>query len=231
MERHFDDELQKLNTNLMKIAALTETAVHKSMEALKQLNSELAEEIIRDDKVVDDLENQIEEEIIDLLALFQPMARDLRFITTAMSFTMQVERMADLTVNISQRVLEIVEQKLGHVKPLIDLPALGDTAKWMIKSTIDAFVNRDEALAKEVILKDVEANQLRTAIMNELVYDYMVKDGACSPRAVPLLLVARDLERICDLAKAIAQDTIYLVNAKVVRHHPERLQNGDGESK
>ena len=227
MERHLDDELQKLNTNLLKIATLAETAIHKSMEALKQLNKDMALEIIRDDQVIDDLENQIEEEIIELLALYQPMAKDLRFITMAMSFTMQVERVADLTVNISQRVLEIVEQKLGHVKPLIDLPQLGDTAKWMLKSTIDAFVNRNENLAREVILRDVEANELRTAIMNELIYECMVKDGSCSPRAVPLLLVARDLERICDLAKAVAQDTIYLVNAKIVRHHPERLQNSD----
>jgi phosphate transport system protein len=98
----------------------------------------------------------------------------------------------------------------------------------MVKKSIDAFVNRSEDLAKEVILSDEESDRLRNAIVKELIYDYMVKDGATAPRAVPLLLVARDMERICDHAVSIAENVIYMVRAKIVKHHPENLENNSG---
>jgi len=219
--RHLDQELKILTTDLLKMAALVEAAIHNSIESLKKKDEELAEATIIGDKKIDELENIIEERCIDLFALFQPVARDLRFIATAMHINADLERIADLAVNICQRAVEISGQP--HLKPLIDIPRLSDVATKMVKSTIDAFVNRDESLAHEVILTDKEANGLRNEIIRELVYDYMVKDGAVAPRAVPLLLVARDLERICDHACAIAQDVIYMVNAEVVKHHPERL--------
>ena len=222
--RHLDDELQKLNTSLMKVATLTEEAIHKSIEALKNLDQEMARRVIEEDQLIDDLENEIGEHYIELLALFQPMAKDLRFLATAMSFTTELERIADLTVNISQRVMEIAAQGQGHIRPLVDTPRLAEAAKWMVKNAVNAFVRADERLAREVIIKDQEANHLRTVIIGELVNDYLVKDGTCAPRAVPLILVVRDLERICDQAKAIAQDVIYMVHARVVKHHPERLQ-------
>ena len=132
-----------------------------------------------------------------------------------------MERIADLAVNIAQRVLEIVDKPI--LKPLIDIPKLNDIARKMVKDVIDAFVNSDEKLAKEVILSDSEADRLRNLIQKELINDYMSKDVSTVTRGVPLLLIARQLERICDHATNIAEDVIYMVQAKVVKHHPEML--------
>lgn len=227
MERHIDDELQKLKINLLKMASLTEEAIHHSVEALKDLDIEKAERCIVDDAKIDRLENEIEEETIELIALFQPMAKDLRYLTMAMRINGELERIADLTVNICQRVQELNRLSQPLLKPLVDIPRLNDVAKSMVKNAIDAFVNFDEPLARQVILKDKEANALRTAIVTELVDDYMTKDGKTAPRAVPLLLVARDLERICDHASAIAEDVIYMIQAKMVKHHRDEL-TGNG---
>ena len=200
MERHLDGELSKLNTNLLKMATLVEGAIHKSIDALKKRDKDLAKKVIEDDRQIDEMEIEIEEEIIDLLALFQPMAIDLRFIATGMHINTELERIADLTVNISQRVLDVADHPI--LKPLIDIPKLADQAKLMVKHSIDSFVNHDQELAKKVILSDKESNRLRTAIIKELIDEYMMKDSATVPHAVPLLLVARDLERICDHASA-----------------------------
>lgn len=221
MQRHLDEELAKLNTDLLAMAALTEEAIHKSVEALKNRDKELAKQVINFDANIDELEIRIEEHATELLALFQPMAIDLRFITTGMRINSELEAIADLTVNISQRALELSDQPL--LKPLIDIPKLGEHAKVMIKKAIDSFVNRNEGSAKEVILSDEKSNTLRTSIMQELVNGYMVKDGTTAPRAVALLLITRDLERICDHAASIAEDVIYMIEAKVIKHHRERL--------
>jgi phosphate transport system protein len=222
MERHFDKELKKINSDLLKMAAMTESAIHKSVEALKVQDKKIAQEVIDEDRNIDQIEIRIEEQSIDLLALRQPMAKDLRFLTTGMKINAELERIADLAVNIAQRVVDLIGKPL--VKPLIDIPRLAEVAKKMVKDAIDAFVNRDENLASKVILSDPEADKLRNMICDELINDYMVKDGTTTPRAVPLILVARHLERICDHATYIAEDVIYMVRAKIVKHHPEKLK-------
>ena len=227
MERHFDKELKKMNTDILKMAALAEEAIYKSIEALKNKDKELAQTVIKEDHKIDELELVVEEASIDLLALRQPMARDLRFITTGMKINSELERIADLAVNIAQRVIELSDKTL--LKPLIDIPKLTDIARKMVKNVIDAFVKCDEKLAKEVILSDKEADNLRNLIQKELINDYMAKDAGTASRAVPLLLIARHLERICDHATNIAEDVIYMVKAKVVKHHPEQLNNNKHE--
>jgi phosphate transport system protein len=221
MKRHFHDELKKLNIDLLKMAALSEEAIFYSVEALKNQDKGLAKKVIDDDRTIDELELIIEELAIYLLACYQPVAVDLRFITTGMKINAELERIADLAVNISQRVLDISGEPL--VKPLQDIPQLARVARNMVKGAIDAFVNRDEDMAKKVILMDPEADNLRNHINDELINDYIVKDGSVAPRAVPLILVARHLERICDHAAYIATDIIYMIQAKVVKHHPEKL--------
>jgi len=221
MERHFDDKLQLLNTGLLRMATLVETAIVQSVEALKNQDKMTARTLIDNDQEIDELELIIEERAICLLALRQPMARDLRFITTGMKINAELERIADLSVNIAQRVLEIADLPL--LKPLVDIPKLADIARKMVKGAIDAFVQRDENLAKEVILTDPEADHLRNLIQDELITKYLIKDGTTAPRAVPLLLVARHLERICDHATNIAEDVIYMVKAEMVKHHLEKL--------
>ena len=221
MERHFDDDIRAFNANLLKLANLTEKAITESTEALRTRNSELAQYVIEHDKEIDDLELVIEEQAIDLLARYQPIASDLRFITTGMRINMELERMGDLAVNISKKVLLIANQPL--VKPLVDIPKLSDIARRMVREVIQAFIERDEELARTVIFSDKESDELRDKIQHELIHDYIVKDGTIAPRAIPLILLTRHLERICDHAQSIAEDVIYMIRAEFVKHHPEKL--------
>lgn len=221
MERIFDEELKQLKQYLLTMASLVEKAIYKSVESLKQKDKLLAEAVVDSDKRIDELENTIDEFCLDLIALRQPVARDLRFITTAMKIISDLERMADLAVDIAERAREIMVQPV--LKPLIDIPKLADLAQNMVKDVISAFINKDVDLAKKIVLSDDKADSLRDLVQDELVNDYIIKDGKTAPRAIPLFLVARHLERICDHATNIAEDIIYMIEAKIVRHHPEKL--------
>ncbi len=222
MLRHFDEELKELNGEILKMGTFAEEAIFKSVEALKNRDREMAKSVIDSDNNVDKLELAIDERCIDLIARYQPMAKDLRFIATGMKINAELERIADIAVDIAQRTMEIVDKPL--LKPLDDIPALAGVAQSMVRMAIDAFIKRDIDLAKKVLLSDPEADKLRNLIQKELVEDYMVKDPSTAPRAVQLLLIARFLERICDHTTNIAEDVIYMVQAEVVRHHPEKLQ-------
>jgi phosphate transport system protein len=222
MQRHLDQELTDLKQQLLKMGTLVERAIFESVEALKELNREKAGIIISEDKVIDEMENAIDERCLDLLALRQPMAVDLRSITMSMKIATDLERIADLAVDIAERVHDLAGKPL--LKPLIDIPKLTSLARQMTRDALDAFVNKNSELAYSVILRDNEADKLRNLVQKELVDDYMGKDPSTATRAVPLLLIARHLERICDHATNIAEDVIYMVKADVVKHHPERLQ-------
>lgn len=222
MERHFDEELKDLHKDLLKMAVMAEEAIYKSIEALKNRDKAQAKEVITSDDKIDEIELTIDEKCIDLIARHQPMAGDLRFLATSMKINADLERIADLAVDIAQRVLELVDKPM--LKPLIDIPKLSAIAQNMIKDAIDSFVRKDVELAKKVVLSDTEADKLRNAVQEELVNDYMSKDAKTADRAVPLLLIARHLERICDHITNIAEDVIYMVEGKVVKHHPEELK-------
>ena len=221
MKRHFDEELVELQKDLIKMAEMAQEAIRKSIEALKNSDEAVAKKIISADDIIDQLELSVDERCIDLIARHQPMAGDLRFVTMAMKANGEIERIADLAVDIAQRVLEISGKPL--LKPLIDIPKLSTIAQRMVKDAISAFVNKDIELAKSVVLADSEADTLKNAVQKELVNDFMSKDASTASRAVPLLLIARHLERICDHATNIAEDVVYMVAGKVVRHHPEEL--------
>lgn len=222
MERHFDEELEELHKEILQMGVLAQEAIHKSIEALKNRDKGQAQEVIDTDKRIDKLELAIDERCIDLIARYQPMAGDLRFITTGMKINAELERIADLAVDISQRVLELVDKPL--LKPLIDIPKLSIIAQNMVGDAIDSFVKRDVDLAGKVVLADSEADELRNRVQEELINDYMAVDASTASRAVPLLLIARHLERICDHTTNIAEDVIYMVEARVVKHHHEELE-------
>jgi phosphate transport system protein len=168
------------------------------------------------------MELEIEEKCLNIIALYQPAAADLRFVVMSLKITTDLERIADLAVDIAERVLELADQPL--LKPLIDIPKLATLAQGMVRDVINSFVNKDTDLARSVILRDNEADELRNLVQSELINDYMKKDATTVPRAIPLLLVARHLERICDHATNIAEDVIYMVKAEVVKHRPESLK-------
>jgi phosphate transport system protein len=222
MERHLDIELTELNKETLHMAVLAEEAIAKSIEALTDLSVEKAKQVIEDDRKINEMELVIDEKCLDLIALFQPMAIDLRFITMTMKIGTDLERIADLAVNISERVLEIAGKP--QLKPLIDIPKLARLAQGMVKDAIDSFVQKDVKLAREVILRDDQADFLRNLVQTELIFDYMLKDSSTITRGVSLILIARHLERICDHATNIAEDVIYMVKARVVKHHPENLK-------
>ena len=222
MHRHFDQELRELKNDILKMGALAQEAIVNSVDALKNRDKEAAKKVVDSDVEMDRLELAIDDKCLDLIALHQPMAGDLRFITTAIKMNAELERIGDLAVDVAQRALDISDKPL--LKPLVDIPRLAEVAKRMIAGAIESFIKSDTELAKKVVLSDPEADMLKHGVEKELIYDYMMKDGSTADRAVPLLLAARHLERICDHAVSMAEDIIYMVDAKVVRHHPEELK-------
>lgn len=221
MERYLDEELQELYKEILRMGGLAEKAIDKSIEALKNRDKGQAQEVIYKDNKIDELELVIDNRCIDLIARFQPMAGDLRFITTGMKINAELERIADLAVDIAQRVLDLIDKPL--LKPLIDIPKLSITSQNMVRDSINSFVNRDVKLARKVVLSDSEADQLRNRVQEELINDFIARDASTAGRAVPLLLIARHLERICDHATNIAEDVIYMVEGKVVKHNHGNL--------
>ena len=221
MHRHFDEELQQLKNDILKMGALAQEAIINSVDALKGRDKAAAQKVIDSDVEMDRLELVIDDKCLDLIALHQPMAKDLRFITTAIKLNAELERIGDLAVDVAQRALSISDKPL--LKPLVDIPKLAGVAQRMISGAIESFIKGDTELAKKVVLSDPEADDLKRAVEKELIFDYMMKDGSSADRAVPLLLAARPLERVCDHAVSMAEDIIYMVDAKVVRHHPEEL--------
>ena len=204
------------------MGALAQEAIINSVDALKNRDKAAAQKVLDADIEMDRLELFIDDKCLDLIALHQPMARDLRFITTAIKLNAELERIGDLAVDVAQRALAISDKPL--LKPLVDIPRLAEVAQRMTGEAIQAFIKGDTELAKKVILSDPEADTLKRGVEKELIYDYMMKDGSTADRAVPLLLAARHLERVCDHAVSMAEDIIYMVSAVVVRHHPEELK-------
>lgn len=217
IERSFENELLELNDLILKMGNMVQTSIRKSVEALKNRDEKLSKEVVASDKDLDDLELMIDDKCVTLIARIQPMAADLRFITTAMKITTDLERMGDLAVDIAQKNLELITMPL--LKPLIDTPKLAEIAMKMIGESIDTFVKRDSTRSIKIHAMENEADKLRDLITDELT-EIMMKDPAAIPRALPLLLIARYLERICDHAMNVAEDVVYMVEAKVVKHMP-----------
>jgi len=215
MQRHFHEELEALKQTLLAMGGLVEDQVRRVMRALTERDDALAQEVIERDQQVNAYDVEVDETCVSLLALHQPTAGDLRFITTAMKIVTDLERMGDQAVNIAQRVLELNREP--QLKPYIDLPRMAERAQRMIKESLDAFVARDTELARQVCGEDAEVDALKEQIFRELL-TFMMEDARTIPRAIRLILISRFLERLADHATNIAEMVIYLVDAKMVRH-------------
>lgn len=211
----FDDELQHIKEKLLKMGSLVEDSIKSSIEALVDRDNDLAKKIIDRDRMVNTLDVEIDEESIRVIALRQPMAGDLRFITTAMKITSDLERMGDLAVNIAERALELNEEPI--LKPYIDIPRMKEIAQGMTRDALDAFVRKDKKLAMDVIMRDDEVDDLKHDVLEELVF-LMAQDPSTVSRAMKISFVAQYLERIADHATNIAEMVIYLVDGKIIRH-------------
>jgi phosphate transport system protein len=219
MERHhFETDLQALKNRLLNMGAMVEERVHGAIQALMERNIESAEAIARGDGEVNALQIEIDDRCLKLLALQQPMASDLRLITSAMKINADLERIGDQAVNIAENAIKMLAAP--PLKPLIDLPRMAESAERMTRDSLDAFVRRDVALAREVLSQDDEVDGLKDTIFRVLL-TYMMADPGTIERALALILISRNLERIADHATNIAEDVIFLVEAKDVRHHHE----------
>jgi len=217
-QRHFDIELQHLKEKLLLMAAKVEDIVDRSIEALRTRNQDLAEQVLSLDKEADRLEIEIEEDAIALMARHQPAAVDLRFLVGALKINNDLERIGDHGVNIAQSALRLNTQP--EVKPLIDIPRLSKAAVGMLKDSIDSFVESDTAKAKKVCERDDQVDGLKDQIFRELL-TYMMEKPEIISRAMELILVSRNLERVADLATNICEETIYIAEARVIKHHAE----------
>ncbi|HKN19391.1 MAG TPA: phosphate signaling complex protein PhoU [Dissulfurispiraceae bacterium] len=211
----FDEELMRLKEKVLLMGSMVETAIKDSVRALVDRDNQLAKNVIENDHQINTLDSEIDEECIKLIALMQPKAGDLRFITTAMKITTDLERMGDMAANIAERALELNEEPI--LKPYIDIPRMREIAQAMTRDVLDAFVKGDKKLAMDVIMRDDEVDDLRNAILKELVF-FMVQDPSTVTRAMKIIFVAQYLERIADHATNIAEMVIYLVAGKLIRH-------------
>jgi phosphate transport system protein len=211
----FDEELQHLKEKLLKMGSLVEDAIKLSVQALVERDNELAQKIIDNDRLVNTLDVEMDEESIRLIAIRQPKAGDLRFITTAMKITSDLERMGDLGVNIAERALELNQEPI--LKPYIDIPKMREIAQGMTRDALDAFVRKDKKLAMDVIMRDDEVDDLKHSVLQELAF-FMVQDPTTVTRAMKISFVAQYLERIADHATNIAEMVIYLIEGKIIRH-------------
>jgi phosphate transport system protein len=215
---HFREELDELQKRLLEMAGLVEAAIHGSVLALVDRDEQQAKEVLWKEAQINQRDIEIDEVATRLLALYQPMARDMRFLTAAIKINGDLERMGDLAVNITERALSLMREP--PIKPLVDIPRMAALAEAMVRKSIDALVSRDEQLARSVLTADDEVDSLQEAAYKELV-EFMQGESTTVPRAVDVMFIVHDLERIADHATNIAEDVLFLVKGIDVRHHAE----------
>jgi phosphate transport system protein len=225
-ETHFQKELGELKENLLKMAAIVEEAIRDSVQSLVNRDSDLAQKTFELEDRINKMENILDEMCLKLLALRQPMAVDLRFITSAMKIVTDLERMGDQAVNIAERAIFL--NKEPQLKPYIDIPRMAELAQSMVKDVLDAFVNRDSKLARSVCERDDLVDGLNEQVFRELL-SYMISDPKTITTAVHIIIISRCLERIADHATNIAEDVIFMVDALVIKHYADTKEEAKKE--
>jgi phosphate transport system protein len=218
MLRHFDKELEGLKQNLLRMATMAEEAVRKSLASITTRNSDLARDVITDDIQLNNMELGIEDQAFKLLALRQPVATDLRLITATMRIATSLERIGDQGVNIAERALE-----LNNSPPLnlpIDLRTMAELALGMVRTSIDAFVQQDPKLAIQVCQRDADVDLLDDEYTHKIL-DIMISESRWVTRLHHFIIIVRNLERIADLATNIAEDIVFIVEGRVIKHRCE----------
>jgi phosphate transport system protein len=217
-ETQFQKELEKLKENLLKMAALVEEVINDSVQSLVKRDSDLVQKTMDLEKRINAMDIEIEEMCLTLLALRQPMAIDLRFITAAMKINTDLERMGDQAVNIAERAVSLNQEP--PLKPYIDIPRMAELVQAMVKDVLDSFVHRDPKLARSVCARDDLVDGLNNQVFRELL-TFMISDPGTIQRAVHVMIISRCLERIADHATNIAEDVIFMVDALVIKHRAD----------
>jgi len=216
MPRHFEQELQELNERVLWMASLAERAVHDSMHAVLDSDQSLAAGVLEQENVINEMQIEIDDRIVQLVAQVQPMATDLRFLLAMGRINSDLERIGDQSVNIAQSALRILRHP--RVKPYVDLPRMSELAEGMVRDSIRALIDRNIELAQAVLTRDDMVDPLRDQIFREML-TYMMENSAVIFPAFELILMAKNLERIGDHATNIAEDVIYIVQGRDVRHN------------
>ena len=214
--RHFQEELEQLKTRLLEMGGLAEDRVRTAVESLVSRETALVDRVIAGDEPINRLHIEIDNRCFTLLALHQPMAVDLRAIVSAVKINTDLERVGDLAVNIAEAATRYL--KHPPVKELIDIPRMASIAQAMLRDALDAYVHRDLALAEAVLNEDDNLDALKTQVFRELL-TYMLSDPTKIEPSLDLILISRHLERIGDHATNVAEDVIFMVSARDVRHH------------
>ena len=215
MKKHYSEQLAGLREQVLRMGGLVEQMTRRVVQALVQRDIGILAEVRAMESQVNQLHIDIDEACIELIALRQPAAVDLRFIAAAMKINTDMERIGDQAINITERAESLLA--VPTLKPLIDIPRMADIAQEMLKASLDAFVTGNDALALETIRRDDEVDQLKDQVFRELL-TFMMADPTTIPRAMELILVSRHLERIGDHATNICEDVIFMVKGKDVRH-------------
>lgn len=216
MERHFVRELEDLKERLLWMGSLAERAVQQSVQAILDGDEKLARNVVEEEDSVNDMQIEIDDRVMQLLALHQLMAVDLRFVLAVARINADLERIADQAVNIAESAQRILRHP--RVKPYVDLPRMGRLAQEMVRDSLTAVVNKDVELARSVLTRDDQVDGLRDQVFRELL-TYMMENSSLVFPAFDLILVAKNLERIADHSTNIAEDVIYMVAGRDVRHH------------
>ncbi len=213
--RHLQEVLDTLAGTLLRLGGLVEQAIGRSVTALVERDSDLARRVVRDDAEIDRLEIEIDRLCMEALALHQPLARDLRFITTGMKITTDLERIGDIAVNVGERAIELNEEP--ELKPLVDVPRMARRAQEMVRGALDAFVRRDAAAARAVIAMDDDLDARMERTFRELL-SLMIGRPEAITRALRLTFVAKYFERIGDQATNVCEQVVYMCEGQIIKH-------------
>ncbi|MGB7070807.1 MAG: phosphate signaling complex protein PhoU [Pyrinomonadaceae bacterium] len=216
--RIIDQQLNVLRDKILLLGGATETAVHRAMQSLTTRDSELAQRVLDDDKVIDQMELEIDRMSIEILALQQPAAHDLRFVISVAKITPILERIADHASSIAEAA--IILNNEPQVKDYVQFPIMADTAAEMLRIALDAFTSEDAVVSREVILRDKEIDECYKIVFNSLL-ELMIENPSSTPSAARLLFVAKNLERIGDYVKDICELNVYLREAAFIKHSPK----------
>jgi len=216
--RHFQDELDRVKARLLEMGGLAEERVRLAVRSLVDRDRALVERVLSGDGAINQLHIEIDDRCFKLLALHQPMAVDLRAIVSATKINSDLERVGDLAVNIAEAVRRYLQH--APVKELIDIPRMAEISQAMLRDSLDSYVRRDTALAQTVLDRDDELDALKTTVFRDLL-DHMLVDAATIEPSLDLILISRHLERIGDHATNVAEDVIFMVSARDVRHHAD----------
>ena len=218
MHRRFDEQIDDLKQQLLLMSGRAESIIRKSVEALMRRDPVLAEQVFADDRAIDRMEIDIEEACIQLLALQQPLASDLRLITSALKISNDLERVGDHAVNIAGHTKKLAAS--APIKPLAEMPALAEKSIAMLRDALDAFVHGDADAARRLVRRDDEVDDLNRRVFAELMRR-MIADPQQVERAMTLVLVSRNFERIADLATNIAEEVVFIAEARIIKHHAD----------